>query len=366
MTAMVARRRQAGQQPELAVRFVRRRELTCAAISDVLSGVPVATCARAITPAAELAVTGALGIARRSATAKLALAEEPSRFCVVAMGRLGGAEIGYASDADVMFVHDPLPGADPETAQQWALEVATRVPALLGSTGSEPKLAGAADLRPEGRQGPMVRTLASYAEYYARWAQGWERQALLRARVVGGDADLGEAFVELIDPLRYPEGGVDLRELRELRRIKARVEAERMPRGVPPTHHLKLGRGGLTDVEWTAQLLQLQHAHERPELRVTGPRATLAAAEAAGPGGAEDRQSLAEAWQLATRLRNANVLSSGRTTAARVDRLPAERLALVRISRLLGYPAGHADDLEEDWMRAARRARRVMEDIFYG
>src|SRR5699024_1328052 len=118
MTAMVARRRQAGQQPELAVRFVRRRELTRAAISDVLSGVPVATCARAITPAAELAVTGALGIARRSATAKLALAEEPSRFCVVAMGRLGGAEIGYASDADVMFVHDPLPGADPETAQQ--------------------------------------------------------------------------------------------------------------------------------------------------------------------------------------------------------------------------------------------------------
>src|SRR5699024_221887 len=142
-----------------------------------------------------------------------------------------------------------------------------------------------------------------------------------------------------IDPLRYPSGGVDLHELRELRRIKARVESERMPRGVPATHHLKLGRGGLTDVEWTAQLLQLQHAHERPELRVTGTLATLAAAEAR---------------------------SSGRTTAARVDRLPAERLALVRISRLLGYPAGHADDREEDWMRAARRARRVMEDIFYG
>ena len=366
MSAMVARRRQSGQRPELAVRFVRRRELTRAAISDVLTGVPVATCARAISPAAEVAVVGALGIAQRSATAKLALDEVPSRFLVVAMGRLGGAEIGYGSDADVMFVHDPLPGADPETAQRWALEVATTVPALLGSTGSEPPLAVDADLRPEGRQGPLVRTLASYAEYYARWAQGWERQALLRARVLGGDADLGEAFVDLIDPLRYPEGGVDLRELRELRRIKARVEAERMPRGVPPTHHLKLGRGGLADVEWTAQLLQLQHAHSHPSLQVTGTLAALSAAVQAGLLGARQAGALSRAWELATRLRNANVLATGRTSGARIDQLPGERSALVRVSRLLGYRSGHADDLEQDWLRAARRARKVMEDVFYG
>ncbi|WP_235912196.1 bifunctional [glutamine synthetase] adenylyltransferase/[glutamine synthetase]-adenylyl-L-tyrosine phosphorylase [Ruania zhangjianzhongii] len=365
MTAMLARRKDTGQ-PELAVRFIRRRELTRAAISDVLTEVPAATCAAIITPAAELALVGALGIARRSATAKLALAQEPSRFLVVAMGRLGGAEISYASDADVMFVHDPLPGTGADIAQKWALEVATAVPALLGSTGSEPKLAVDADLRPEGRQGPMVRTLASYAEYYARWAQGWERQALLRARAVAGDTGLGEEFTALIDPLRYPEGGVDLHELRELRRIKARVESERLPRGVPDTHHLKLGSGGLADVEWTAQLLQLQHAHTHPELQVTGTLATLAAAAEAGLIGAADAASLAQAWELATRLRNANVLATGRLTGARIDQLPAERSALVRISRLLGYPAGHADDLEQDWMRAARHARKVMEDVFYG
>lgn len=365
MTAMLARRKDSGQ-PELAVRFIRRRELTRAAISDVLTAVPVATCASIITPAAELALVGALGIARRSATAKLALVQEPSRFVVVAMGRLGGAEISYGSDADVMFVHDPLPGADPDTAQKWALEVATAVPALLGSTGSEPKLAVDADLRPEGRQGPMVRTLGSYAQYYARWAQGWERQALLRARPVAGDDGLGEEFTALIDPLRYPEGGVDLHELRELRRIKARVESERLPRGVPATHHLKLGGGGLADVEWTAQLLQLQHAHTRPELQVTGTLAALDAAAGAGLIGAGEAEALAHAWELATRLRNANVLATGRLSGARIDQLPAERSALVRLSRLLGYPAGHADDLEQDWMRAARRARKVMEDVFYG
>lgn len=364
--AAMVNRRGMHARPEMAVRFIRRRELTRAAIVDVLEGVPVATAEQIITPAAEVAVAGVLGIAQQLATAKLELDQAPSRMLVVAMGRLGGAEISYASDADVMFVHDPLPGADGQVAQRWALEVATSVPALLSSTGAEPPLAVDAALRPEGKNGPMVRTLGAYAEYYQRWAQGWERQALLRARPIAGDESLGEEFTALIDPLRYPSGGVDLHELRELRRIKARVESERMPRGVPATHHLKLGRGGLTDVEWTAQLLQLQHAHERPELRVTGTLATLAAAEQAGLVGAEDHQSLAEAWQLATRLRNANVLASGRTTAARVDRLPAERLALVRISRLLGYPAGHADDLEEDWMRAARRARRVMEEIFYG
>ena len=365
MTAMLARRKDTGQ-PELAVRFIRRRELTRAAIADVLTEVPAATCIAIITPAAELALVGALGIARRSATAKLALAEEPSRFLVVAMGRLGGAEISYASDADVMFVHDPLPGADADLAQKWALEVATAVPALLGSTGSEPKLAVDADLRPEGRQGPMVRTLASYAQYYARWAQGWERQALLRARSVAGDSDLAEQFTALIDPLRYPEGGVELHELRELRRIKARVESERLPRGVPDTHHLKLGSGGLADVEWTAQLLQLRHAHTRPELQVTGTLTALQAAAQTGLIAAADAESLSHAWELATRLRNANVLATGRLSGARIDQLPAERSALVRISRLLGYSAGHADDLEQDWMRAARHARKVMEDIFYG
>ena len=365
MTAMLARRKDTGQ-PELAVRFIRRRELTRAAVADVLTQVPVSTCTTIITPAAELALVGALGIARRSATAKLGLAEEPSRFLVVAMGRLGGAEISYGSDADVMFVHDPLPGAEADLAQKWALEVATAVPALLGSTGSEPKLAVDADLRPEGRQGPMVRTLASYAEYYARWAQGWERQALLRARAIAGDTGLGEEFTALIDPLRYPEGGVDLHELRELRRIKARVESERLPRGVPATHHLKLGGGGLADVEWTAQLLQLQHAHARPELQVTGTLDALAAAAEAKLISAADTTSLARAWELATRLRNANVLATGRLSGARIDQLPAERSALVRVSRLLGYPAGHADDLEQDWMRAARHARKVMEDVFYG
>src|SRR5690625_5026572 len=159
------------------------------------------------------------------------------------------------------------------------MAVASQLRSLLGATGAEPALPVDADLRPEGRQGPMVRTLSSYAEYYDRWAQGWERQALLRARPVAGDEGLGVRFVELIDPLRYPAGGLAEPEVRELRRIKARVENERMPRGVPASHHLKLGRGGLTDVEWTVQLLQLQHAERVQELRTTSTLAALQRSE---------------------------------------------------------------------------------------
>ena len=116
-----------------------------------------------------------------------------------------------------------------------------------------------ADLRPEGKSGPLVRSLESYAAYYRRWSSAWESQALLRADPVAGDEDLGRRFVELIDPLRYPADGLSDEAVREIRRLKARMEAERMPRGADPTTHAKLGRGGLADVEWTVQLLQLQH-----------------------------------------------------------------------------------------------------------
>src|SRR4029079_6912248 len=120
-------------------------------------------------------------------------------------------------------------------AQEFALLVTTKLRTLLGTVGPEPTLEVDADLRPEGRNGPMVRSFDSYAEYYERWSSPWESQALLRARPVAGDSELGERFVELVAPLRYPEGGLDPSVEREIRRIKARVESERLPRGVEPT-----------------------------------------------------------------------------------------------------------------------------------
>ncbi|MFC4555826.1 bifunctional [glutamine synthetase] adenylyltransferase/[glutamine synthetase]-adenylyl-L-tyrosine phosphorylase [Georgenia faecalis] len=364
MLAVLARRDTPGPAAT-AIRYQRRRELVRAGIGDVLDGIHGGRDAAILTPAADVALEAALRVGVAEALRSHELAEPLSRFLVVAMGRLGGAEMSYASDADVLFVHDPLPGADEALAQQVALTVAGNVRSLLGDPGPEPAFPVDAALRPEGRNGPITRSFASYAEYYQRWAEPWERQALLRARPVAGDAELGERFVALIAPVRYPDGGLDAAALRELRRIKARVESERMPRGVPPTRHLKLGRGGLTDVEWTAQLLQLQHAFEVPELRTTTTLGALVAAREAGVLAGEDAERLCAAWTLASRIRNATVLFTGRTTGGKIDVLPGDRHELGGVARVLGYGPGEGPELEEDYLRTARRARAVVERVFF-
>jgi glutamate-ammonia-ligase adenylyltransferase len=353
------------------LRALRRRELARTGAAELLRLLDPVGAAAAVSDAADVVLRGGLRVAEHVARAELGLAPDadPTRLLVVAMGRLGGREMGYGSDADVMFVHEPLPGADAQLATRFALTAATRLREMLGAVGPEPALPVDADLRPEGRQGPLVRTLASYAEYYGRWASVWEAQALLRARPVSGphgaDADgLGRRFTALVDPLRYPAGGLPAGDVREVRRIKARVEAERLPRGVEPARHLKLGPGGVSDVEWTVQLLQLQHAHAVPGLRTTGTVAALDAARAAGLVAPLDALHLREAWVLASRLRSAVVLWSGRTTGAQADVLPHDRRALAGIARLLGDVGGGAD-LEETYLRTARRARAVVDRVFY-
>jgi glutamate-ammonia-ligase adenylyltransferase len=220
-----------------------------------------------------------------------------------------------------------------------------------------------ADLRPEGRDGPLVRSLASYARYYQQWSSPWEAQALLRARFAVGDAGLGERFRAIIDPIRYPAVGLAPADLLEIRRIKGRVDAERLPRGADPTTHLKLGRGGLADIEWTVQLLQLGHGHEIAGLRTTSTLPALASAARSGLLSGEDAQLLADAWRMATQARNAIVLVLDRAQ----DQLPTQGVAASGVGRALGYPAGFdPGQLVDDYRRIARRARHVVEAIFYG
>ncbi len=348
------------------LRGLRRRELARTAVADVLGVVTGTRAAQSVTVAADVVLAGALRVAEAETRAARGLSENPTRMLVVAMGRLGGREMGYASDADVLFVHDPVPGADSREAQEFAVAVATSLRQLLGALGPEPPLAVDADLRPEGRNGPLARSFDAYAEYYGRWSSPWESQALLRARPVAGDVALGERFVALIDPLRYPVGGLDAATVREVRRIKARVEAERLPRGQDPARHLKLGRGGIADVEWTAQLLQLEHAHEVPGLRTTSTLDALQAACEAGLLERDDLTALVQAWELASRLRDANVLWTGRTEPAHADVLPHVHQALAGLARVIGYPPASGGELEQVYLRTARRARAVVERVFYG
>ena len=401
----------------IALRALRRRELARTGVAEVLGALGPVSAARAISDAADVVLAGGLRIAEHEARAERGVARgsEPARLLIVAMGRLGGQELGYGSDADVMFVYEAVGGAPDKEANDYALAVAKDLRRILSAVGPEPGLPVDADLRPEGRNGPLVRSFKSYVEYYSRWSSPWEAQALLRARAlsgtlsvvaaggpeegavkaslsdggaagaagaapaavpdVGGELDLGPGaeggaslgarFTALIDPLRYPEGGPDAAVLREVRRIKARVESERLPRGADPARHLKLGRGGVSDVEWTVQLLQLQHAFEVPGLRTPGTVSALKAARDADLLTDDDAEVLLEAWRLASRLRSAIVLWSGRTTGAGVDMLPHDSHALAGIASLLG-DVGTGPELEELYLRLARRARAVRERVFYG
>jgi glutamate-ammonia-ligase adenylyltransferase len=355
------RRQQDPEAAAAAARAVRRREVFRIAAGDVLGRLDVATAGRALTDVAIATVAGGLEAATRAVESARG-GPLPMRLAVVAMGRFGGGELGYASDADVMFVCEPLPDGPERAALEAAHAVAMELRRLLALPAPDPPLVVDADLRPEGRQGPLVRTLASYAAYYERWSHVWESQALLRALPIAGDQDLGERFVALIEPLRHPPDGLDDAAVREIRRIKARVEAERLPRGADPTTHTKLGRGGLADVEWTVQLLQLQHAAAVPDLRTTATLPALAAAVAAGLVAADDAAVLGDAWMLAARVRNAILLVRGRAA----DSLPTDLRKLAGVARLLGYPPGGGAALVDDYRRTTRRARTVVERLFYG
>jgi glutamate-ammonia-ligase adenylyltransferase len=346
-----------------AARAVRRQELLRTAFADLLRISDVANVCSALSATTEAMLGTVLQVAMQAVADSRGLEALPIRFAVIAMGRLGGAEIGYGSDADVMFVHEDL-GADEQTANQLANEVAGKLRALLGAPSStDPPFVVDADLRPEGRNGPLSRSLAAFASYYARWSSPWEAQALLRARPIAGDAELGTRFRALIDPVRYPDAGVAPPDLVEIRRLKGRIDSERLPRGADPTTHTKLGRGGLTDIEWTVQLLQLQHGHAVPALRTTRTLEAVRAAESAQLLSAAQADVLATAWQFATRVRNALMLVRDKPA----DQLPALGTELVAVAHVLGYPPGSdPGQLVDDYRRAARRARRVVEAVFYG
>lgn len=363
-----------------AVRYLRRREILRIAMGDALNLLGVQQVCTGLATVDECTIGAALALAEReeitakereeAAGIREIPEEEPknpllTEIAVIAMGRLGGAENGFGSDADVMFVHCPVEGAGEEEAQSQANRIVNRLMQLIKqpvrpAICAERPLEVDADLRPEGKQGAMVRSLDSYRAYYERWAETWEFQALLRARPIAGSEELGRAFIELIDPYRYPRE-FTAEQAQQVRRMKARVEHERMPHGADRTRQLKLGRGGLSDVEWLVQLIQLQHAHEVQGLRTTSTLEALNAAVEANLVAAEDAEVLRDAWLLATKIRGGNVLRGVRQS----DLLPTLRDALEAVARWSGYTPGNARQLEEDYLRVTRNARKVYERLFF-
>ena len=342
-----------------AVRAIRRRELFRISVADLCGLLDVAEVGYALTDVTAATLDAGLAVAGAAVEEERG-SKLPVRMAIVAMGRFGGQELGYGSDADVMFVHEPLDGSlqDASTAAQ---SVANELRRLLALPGTDPALEVDTGLRPEGKQGPLVRSLDSYAAYYANWSAVWEAQALLRADAMVGDRGLRDRFTALVDPLRFPAEGITEDDVLEIRRIKARVDAERLPRGADPATHLKLGRGGLADVEWTVQLLQMQHAGAVVGLRTTRTLDALTAAVGADLLAQEDADALRTAWSMASRVRNAITQVRGRP----FDSLPRDTREKAAVAHICGYGPGESDELVNDYLRVTRRARAVVERVFW-
>lgn len=367
-TEMAALLRRHPHLPDAAryLRLVRRREILRISLADACDLIDQQEVSHALAAADQAMVDALLDVVKAHVVQKWSVHQAPADIAVIAMGRQGGCEAGYGSDLDVMFVHEPTDGIAADEATRFSVEVAkglmsfvkmpTRPPIVL-----EPGLEIDADLRPEGRRGPLVRSLASYRVYYAQWADTWEIQALLKARPIAGPRRLQEAFTQWVDSVRY-EHGLTPDQTRSIQRMKARVEAERLPRGADPARHLKLGRGGLTDVEWLIQTIQLEYAPRYPSLHTTNTLEALAAAREAGLLADDDAKILQEAWKLASRIRSGIVIS----TAKHSDVLPTNREQLEALARWVGYDTGEVGEFEDDYLRITRHARSVFEQVFYG
>jgi glutamate-ammonia-ligase adenylyltransferase len=270
------------------------------------------------------------------------------------MGKLGGRELTKASDIDVMFVHD----GEPQAADR----IASTLLKTIGEVTPEGQAFRVdASLRPEGKAGPLVRSLSSCLEYYERWADPWEHLALVKARGAAGDAELAERFVGGARGFAF-RGDPSKEALAEVRRLKARMERERIPRGVDPRRHFKLGPGGTSDVEFAVQVLQFEHGDDVEPLRVTGTLDALRAATEHELVAEEDARKLDTSYRWLTRLRNRLFLMMGRP----LDVLPTKPEDMEALGIAMGFLEQPRQELEEAYLRTTRVTRRIAEPLIYG
>ena len=354
------------QDRTAALRRFKRHELLRIVLRDLADAASVTLVGEELTALGEACLQAALRGTQDEVAVERGLAsgdDLPVRIAIIGMGKLGGHELHYASDLNVVFVHEAADdAADPQTVRRLAATIAERTRTSLSEITAE----GSAfdvdtDLRPEGRAGPLSRSLDAFAAYYERWSQEWEHQALLKARFVAGDADLGRRFTDMVADLAYPST-FDDHDLARMRKMKARVERERIPRRGDPRRHLKLGPGGLADVEWTVQLLQQQFGARVAVVRTTSTMGALDGLEDADLLDHQDATWLRDGYHFLSRLRNRLYLLRQRN----VDTLPSSHADLDLLARSLGYGRGGWQELESDHLRHARHVRRVTERLFYG
>uniref|UniRef100_UPI0035672D92 bifunctional [glutamine synthetase] adenylyltransferase/[glutamine synthetase]-adenylyl-L-tyrosine phosphorylase n=1 Tax=Nocardioides sp. TaxID=35761 RepID=UPI0035672D92 len=338
-----------------ALRVEYRRVLLRLAARDLAHDLGVDDAAAELSDLAAGTLDAALAVARQ----RVGVDSQSARLAVIAMGKCGGHELNYVSDVDVIFVYEPTEGADETLALRAATQLASNLIRVCSDyTGEGTIWPVDAALRPEGKSGPLVRTLASHRGYYERWASTWEFQALLKARPVAGDLQLGRDYVSMVEPMVWSaaerEGFVqDTQAMR--RRVVEHIPAHQAER------QLKLGSGGLRDVEFAVQLLQLVHGRADPKLREPTTLSALDALTRGGYVGREDGQVLHQAYAFLRTLEHRIQLVQLRRTHL----VPDDEPALRRLGRSVGLMKDPIGALDKTWRHHRREVRRLHEKLFY-
>lgn len=339
------------EEAVLSIRQIRQRELIRISTADIFGLLSTEDVVRALSDLTDSTLESAL------ATYRHINPIDDLDVAIIGLGRYGGREITYASDADVVLVFDTK--RDLEISSTYVSELATALQRNFSLSAASPPLAIDYDLRPEGKNGPTARSIHSYRDYYEKWSLTWENQALLRARHVAGNVTLGNLFLDVINPFRYPSEGLTESQLRDIRMMKARVESERLPRGIDPKLHLKLGPGGLSDIEWLVQIVQLNLAHERPELKTISTIEVLNLLPQVIGLPVSDVNDCKEAWLMASKLRNYLHIVESKDKDALI--LQPKTLSLLAYLLHEQTPS----QVLEHWLRLARRARKIFTQVVY-
>jgi [glutamine synthetase] adenylyltransferase / [glutamine synthetase]-adenylyl-L-tyrosine phosphorylase len=348
-----------------------RRRLLHLAARDVADEATVDAVGQELADIAAAVLEAALAVAR----SELPSAACAGRLAVIAMGKCGGRELNYASDVDVIFVAEPDKDEDDTAALIAASRLAAGMIGVCARSTPEGSIFPVdPNLRPEGRAGPLVRTLASHLAYYQRWAKTWEFQALLKARPVAGDLALGQAYVDALGPMVWQAARRD-HFVEDVQAMRRRVEQSLPARQAG--RELKLGPGGLRDIEFAVQLLQLVHGRTDEALRAPATLPALAALAAGGYVGRADAEALAAAYRFLRRTEHLLQLYR----LSRTHTLPEDPAVLRRLGRAMrfidipnepwysppdsGIRPDPAVEFDELWRRHARQVRRLHEKLFY-
>ena len=336
-----------------ALRAFRHQEFLRIAIADLAGELQLPDVEAELTNLAEAVLSESLEIARAEVAARAAI-PATLRMAILAMGRLGAGEMTYNSDLDLIFVYDDSSGASDSAAI--AARIAQKLIAVLESRTREGygyKLD--LRLRPSGNQGPLVTSLQGFISYHRKSSAIWERQSLVRARVVAGNPALG-AEVEAARQEFVFSRGLEAADVEEIAAMRERMANEI---GVEDKNRLNLkqGKGGLIDVEFLTQMMALRHGKDHPALRARNTRALLAALHHTGLIAPADAAVLQDNFYFLARLENRLRIENDQPAWA----VPTDHAALLPLARRMGFQ-GH--DGPERLLKELHERRTKIHQVF--